>query len=75
MGSDLATRMWRVHTASRRPWPVLSEDDVIDYMVMEAVYLKAMVEDEKARKEAQKKQEAEQWKHEKSESLEAMRDG
>lgn len=75
MGSDLATRMWRICTAAKRPWPVLDEDDVIDYMVMEAVGVKAMVEDERNRKEAQKKKEVDQWKHEKSEALEGMRDG
>lgn len=46
--------MWRVLRSAGRPWPVLSEDDVLDYMVMEAVKLKVDLEDEEARKEAEK---------------------
>lgn len=49
--------MWRVCKAAGRPWPVLCpEDDVIDYMVMEAVALKIQKEDEKAKKDAERKQ-------------------
>lgn len=48
--------MWRVYKESGRPWPVLCpEDDVIDYMVMEAVALKVRKEEEKAAKDAQRK--------------------
>lgn len=38
--------MWRVYRAANRPWPVLSPDPVIDYMIMEAVAIKAKQEEE-----------------------------
>lgn len=40
--------MWRTHKAAGRPWPVISQDPVIDYMIMEAVALKVREEDRKA---------------------------
>lgn len=43
--------MWRAHKAAGRPWPVISPDPVIDYMVMEAVSIKARDEDRKAEDE------------------------
>ena len=46
--------MWRVYRAAGRPWPKLSDDDVIDYMVMEAVALKAQQEDRNAEKQRQR---------------------
>lgn len=58
MGSPTSTRMWRVHKESGRPWPVLSEDPVIDYMVMEAVAAKVRQEDI----EAEKKKKRDEWK-------------
>jgi hypothetical protein len=48
--------MWRTHKAANRPWPVISQDDVIDYMVMEAVALKVRTEDEKAEKQRQREE-------------------
>ncbi len=45
--------MWRVLRAANRPWPVLSDDPVIDYMVMEAVFLKAQAEEQQAEKDRQ----------------------
>lgn len=74
MASDLATRMWRIHSSAKRPWPVIVDDDVLDYMVMEAVGVKAMLEDEKARKDLEDKKKREEWKDEKS-NLEALREG
>lgn len=50
--------MWRVCKEANRPWPKLSEDDVLDYMVMEAVAAKVA----KADAEERKKQERKQWK-------------
>lgn len=47
--------MWRVYKAAGRPWPTLSHDDVTDYMVMEAVALRATHEEHKAAKDAEKK--------------------
>jgi hypothetical protein len=43
--------MWRVHKEAGRPWPVLCKDDVIDYMVMEAVAMKVDREDAEAAKQ------------------------
>lgn len=54
--------MWRVLQAANRPWPVLSEDSLIDYMVMEAVYLKVQRED----RDAEKKAERRNWKKDKT---------
>lgn len=51
--------MWRVYKESGRPWPVLCpEDDVLDYMVMEAVFLRVQKEDQKALD----KQRRDEWK-------------
>lgn len=61
MASESSTRLWRVYKASGRPWPVVCDDDVIDYMVMEAVAVKAGKEDEKERE----KQKRESWKENK----------
>lgn len=57
--------MWRVYKEAGRPWPTVSEDDVIDYMVMEAVALKVRKEDEAARKEAERQE----WKKQQKEKL------
>lgn len=57
--------MWRVCKEAGRPWPVLSEDSVIDYMVMEAVALKV----KKAEAEEQKKAEKKEWQRKERERL------
>jgi hypothetical protein len=58
--------MWRVCKEAGRSWPVICpEDDVIDYMIMEAVYLKVNRED----REAQKEQERAEWKKNKVQEL------
>lgn len=62
VGSTAATRMWRVFKAAGRPWPRLDEDDVIDYMIMEAVCLKVNKDDENQEKEQEKKE----WMKDKS---------
>lgn len=54
--------MWRTYKAANRPWPTISGDDVIDYMVMEAVAMKARQEDA----EAQKAQERKNFKKDRS---------
>lgn len=46
--------MWRVHKAAGRPFPRVSNDDVVDYLVMEAVCQRINKEDEEARKEAER---------------------
>lgn len=47
--------MWRVYRAANRPWPVLSADPVIDYMVMEAVAIKAKHEEDHAEQQKARK--------------------
>lgn len=68
VASTTATRIWRVAKAAGRPWPVLCEDDVIDYMVMEAIAVKSAKDDEKAQEQAEKKD----WKKDK-EGLDNLR--
>ena len=51
-------RMWRVCSKAGRPWPRVSDDDVIDYLVMEAVAIRVLEEDRKAEKAAER----ESWK-------------
>ncbi len=58
MDSPIATRIWRVCKEAGRPWPVISEDSVIDYAIMEAVYIKVQTEEREAEKKAQR----EEWK-------------
>lgn len=58
MASSAATRIWRVCKESGRPFPRLSEDDVIDYMIVEAVILKAGQEEQ----EMAKQQSISEWK-------------
>lgn len=58
MASTASTRFWRVHKAANRPIPRLSDDDVIDFMVLEAIALKVAKEEDDARKKAEK----ENWK-------------
>jgi hypothetical protein len=55
------TRLWRIHKAAGRPWPELCEDDVIDFMIMEAIALKAAKED----KDAEKSRQVEEFKKDK----------
>lgn len=62
MDSTLATRLWRICKESNRPFPKVSDDDVTDYMVMEAVAIKAAHEDEKAQKEAEEKRKRDEFK-------------
>lgn len=72
MESESSSRVWRVCRAAGRPFPVLSDDDVIDYMIMEAVQIKVGLEDEKLRKEAEKKAARDNWKKDTS-NLEQFR--
>lgn len=59
--------MWRVYKEAGRPWPRLSDDDVLDYMVMEAVAMKIQQQEAQQRKE----QEAAQRKAEMMEKVKA----
>jgi hypothetical protein len=60
--------MWRVFKEAGRPMPQFSEDDVIDYMVLEAVAIR--VAEETA--EAQKKVKRREWRKDTS-ALDSMR--
>jgi hypothetical protein len=65
VSSGSSVRLWRVCKEAGRPWPTVSDDPVLDYMVMEAVYLKVRKEDEKAAKAAER----EEWKKRRKEEL------
>ena len=69
MASTASTRFWRVNRAAGRPIPRLDDDDVIDFMVLEAIALKVRHEEAEAEKEQEKKE----WKRKTSPALEAMR--
>lgn len=62
-------RLWRVCKQAGRPWPTLDDDDVIDYLVMEAVAVKAS----EIEREAEKEQEVDKWRQESVSKLEAFR--
>lgn len=68
VASTLSTRMWRVHKAAGKPWPVMDDDPVIDYQIMEAVATKIANEDAKEMKRLK----VEEWKKDKGD-LEAYR--
>jgi hypothetical protein len=55
VGSSLASRLWRTSKEGGRPFPRLTEDDVVDFIIMEAVGLKVAHEDQEYRKEQEKK--------------------
>jgi hypothetical protein len=69
VASNTSTRIWRVAKAAGREFPKLVEDDVLDYLITEAVFIKASQEDEKFQKEAEDKQKRKQWKEEAKEHL------
>ena len=69
MAGSTATRLWRVCKEAGRPFPSLDEDDVIDFMITEAVALKVDKEDAAA----QKKAEVKDWKADK-EGLDKLRE-
>lgn len=68
MASTSAVRLWRACKEAGRSWPVLDDDEVIDFQIMEAVALKVNRED---KKEAQKRK-GEEFKHD-EEGLEKLR--
>lgn len=69
MDGTTAERLWRVTNAAGRPWPVLDDDDVVDFMIMEAVALKINKQDKQAEDRATKKA----WMKDK-EGLDKLRD-
>lgn len=58
MESSAATRVWRVSKAAHRPFPSVSEDDVIDFLVAESVALRVAKEDQEVLEQEKKKE----WK-------------
>jgi hypothetical protein len=64
VASSTSTRLWRIHKAAGRPFPQLVEDDVLDYLITEAVYLRVSHQDEEFRKEAEASAERERFKKE-----------
>ncbi len=58
--------MWRAYKAANRPWPVICpDDDVLDYMIMEAVAAKINKEEA----DAAQKEERDRWKKERQQTL------
>lgn len=62
MAGTTATRLWRVSKQAGRSFPILDDDEVIDFMIAEAIAIKVDKEDS----DAAKKQEREEWKRESS---------
>lgn len=58
VASPVSVRIWQVSKAAGRPWPQICDDDVIDYMIMEAVSVRVTREEQKAEKEREKQE----WK-------------
>jgi len=52
--------MWRVCREAGRPWPILDDDPVVDYMVMEAVALRVQREDDARAKATRRRHEMEE---------------
>lgn len=51
--SDLSMRMWRAYKQAGKPFPKLDSDDVVDYLIMEALATKSAKEDTEARRQAE----------------------
>jgi hypothetical protein len=62
VASTTSTRIWRTCKAANRPFPQLVEDDVLDYLITEAVTLKVTKEDREEEKKARDKAEMDQKK-------------
>lgn len=60
-------RLWRATKEAGRPFPRLDSDDVIDYLIVEALAAKAAKEEEKMRQDAK----IAEWKKDKSKLYEA----
>lgn len=61
-------RLWRTSKEAGRPFPVLDEDDVIDFMIVEAISARVNKEE----LDLQKKKKVADWKHDK-EGLDNLR--
>lgn len=65
VASPSATRVWRVCKAAGHEFPVpeaAEGDEVLAYLIREAVFIKASKEDRKAEEEAYAAAEKKQWK-------------
>lgn len=60
MSAPDAVRLWTTYKEAGRPVPKFSDDDYIDFCITEALHMRALKEENKARKEQEKKQ----WKEE-----------
>lgn len=72
MESTTSTRLWRTCKAANRPFPTLSQDDVTDYLITEAVALKVARLDREAQEQAQKDAEMKQRKKDAQKELANM---
>lgn len=68
MDSTISMRIWRASKSANRPFPSLDDDEVVDYLILEALATKAATEE----KDAQKKAKIEAWKKDKSQLREAL---
>jgi hypothetical protein len=72
VASTTSTRLWRTCKAANRPFPTLSQDDVTDYLITEAVALKVARLDREAQENAAKDAEMRQKKKETQRKLHDM---
>jgi hypothetical protein len=68
VGSSLPRRLFETCKAAGRPLPRFSDDDVLDYIVAEAVVAKSGVEMQKESEQQQKQKEAAEWRRGKGDS-------
>jgi hypothetical protein len=73
VASPTSTRIWRTLKAAGKPFPDFTDDDVLNYLITEAVFIKATEEEAVARKQAEKEREREDWKKEQQEQLKQYR--
>ena len=67
MSSESSVRLWRATKAAGRPWPRLSDDDVLDFMVMEAVAIRVRKIDDEAQRKAERAAKRKEWQADTSE--------
>jgi hypothetical protein len=72
VASTTSTRLWRVHKAAGKPFPDFTDDDVMNYLITEATFIKANREDAEAHKKAEHEAKMKQMKEEAKEELKKM---
>lgn len=65
VGSSLSTRLVETYKAAGRPLPKFSKDDVLDYLVMEAVVAKHAKDQNNARERAEYERKRQEFKEDK----------